>query len=97
MFDDLSIKVADKKFEDDQRMASASTEGTKSAGDAKISSSKVEPVAQLNPRLPPHKVKPVLDEDSHNYLKMLLNAKNREFIHVYDEKLKAFTQKTKKR
>lgn len=42
--------------------------------------------------IPTHKVKPMISEDSKSYLKMLLNSKNREFIHIYDEKLRAFTQ-----
>ena len=57
--------------------------------------SDVTPVSLRNEVIPRHKVKPVISEESKAYLKMLLSAKNRDTLHIYDEKLKAFTQRKK--
>ena len=52
-------------------------------------------LSQRSAAIPMHKVRPVISDDAKLYLKMLLKSKNRDSIHIYDEKLRAFTQRKK--
>ena len=52
-------------------------------------------LSQRNAAIPMHKVRPMISDDAKMYLKMLLKSKNRDSIHIYDEKLRAFTQRKK--